>query len=98
MMHSRFYSAEGAPLLPAYLIYFAFLFLILRWWKQADPLRSSRVSLGSTMVCVAWAFALHLFWPFPQPWGMLVAATTSVAVQVASPWTNQFKRRTAEQA
>ena len=33
-------SVEGQPEVMNYLAYFGFLFLLLRWWKQADPLRS----------------------------------------------------------
>ena len=81
-----FYDPQGQPQLFAYLAYFGFLFLLPRWWRQADPLRSTRVSLWSTGVCVVVAMALNLIWPFPQPWGLMAAATTSLAVQLSSPW------------
>jgi len=87
-----FYGPDGTPLLLAYLAYFGFLFLIPRWWKQADPGRSARVSLWSTAVCVFWAAALNVFWPFPQPWGIMLAAIVSIAVQLASPWTGHARR------
>ncbi|MEK6246550.1 MAG: hypothetical protein N2C12_00120, partial [Planctomycetales bacterium] len=83
------------------LSYFGFLFLLIRWWRLADPLRISRLSLWTTAVCVTWAGALFLFWPlpaswnwFPQPWGVMVAATVAVAGQLGSPWLNP-KRRSA---
>ncbi|MBI2823054.1 MAG: serine/threonine protein kinase [Planctomycetia bacterium] len=80
------HDAEGQPQILGYLAYFGFLFLLVRWWRQADPLRSSRLSLWSAIVCVFWAGVLNAFWQFPQPWGMMAAATISIAVQLSSPW------------
>ncbi len=86
------FSAEGQPEVMAYLAYFGFLFLLIRWWRQADPLRDSRLSIWSTVVCVFWAGALYAFWPFPQPWGMMMAGTISLAVQLSSPWIDPQNR------
>ncbi len=80
------YDAAGAPTLQGYLTYFAFLFPVLRWWKQADPLRWSRLRIWPTAVCIVWAGVLNFAWPFPQPWGMMVAATIAISVQLSSPW------------
>jgi hypothetical protein len=91
-MQTNFYGSDGGPLLLAFLAYFSFLFLVPRWWYQADPMRSTRLSLWSTAVCVFWAAALNLFWPFPQPWGMMLAATISIAVQLSSVWVAPPKR------
>jgi hypothetical protein len=74
--------------------YFAFLLMILRWWRQADPLRPARLSLWPVIVTAGWAWCLQIFWPFPQPWGVMIAGTMSVAVQLASPW-HDTRRRTA---
>lgn len=86
------YGADGSPTLPAFLVYFAGLFVILRWWVQADPLRETRVSLWATAACVLWAWLIHIFWPFPQPWGFMLAATISIAVQLSAPWIS-FRER-----
>ncbi len=80
------YALNGSPLLFAHLAYFGFLFMVLRWWRQADPQRSSRLSLWFTGWCLFAAWALNLLWQYPQPWGLMVAATISIAVQLASPW------------
>ena len=80
------YASDGALTLPVFLVYFAGLFVILRWWIQADPLRETRVSLWATAACVLWAWLIHIFWPFPQPWGFMLAATISIAVQLSAPW------------
>jgi hypothetical protein len=89
--------------LMTYLSYFGFLFLFVRWWRLADPTRSTRLSLWATAVAVTWAGALYLLWPFPsswapfpQPWGFMFAATVAVAVQLSSPWMNK-RQRTATQ-
>jgi hypothetical protein len=81
------------PSLPSFVTYFAFLFLILRWWKQAEFTRTSRLSLWSVVACVFWAWLLQFFWAFPQPAGMLVAGVTSFAVQLSSPWLPPSRRR-----
>lgn len=82
------HTADGSPTLPAYLAFFAGLFVILRWWLQADPLRRSRLSLFGTGLCALWGFIL----PFPQPWGFLLAAAVAVAVQLSAPWVSQGER------
>lgn len=80
------HGSDGSPLFPAYLIYFAGLFAVLRWWRQMDPLRKGRLSLWTTAVCLLWAWVMHSLCSFPQPWGFILAATMSVAIQLAAPW------------
>jgi hypothetical protein len=87
------FETSGAPNLKGYLAYFAFLFPVLRWWRQADPLRPSRVSIWGTVCCVFWAWMLHVAWPFPQPWGVMVAAVVAISVQLSSPWISHEARR-----
>lgn len=91
-MPSAMYAADGSPLLPAYLAYFGGMMVLLPWWKQVDPLRRTRFSLMSTGWCVLWAWILNMFLPFPQPWGVLAAATISVAVQLSAPWISGEQR------
>jgi len=81
--------SDGQPNLKLYLAYFGFLFPVLRWWRMAEPSRWTRFSLLSTLLCVGWALLLWLAWPFPQPWGMMAAATIAVSVQLASPWVGE---------
>ena len=89
----QFYDAkDGSPLLYAYLAYFGSLFCCISWWKQADPLRRTRLSIWSTVVCVAVAWAITYLWPFPQPWGLMVAAIMSTSVQLVSPFVPQHER------
>jgi len=79
-------NPDGSPTLLAYLVYFGCMFLTLRWWLQADPLRPTRLSLWTTALVMLVAWILYLIWQFPQPWGAMIAVTTAVAVQLSSPW------------
>ena len=87
-------AVDGSPTLVAHIGYFAFLLLLVRWWKQADPLRPSRLRLWPTIVVIFWGWLLYFFWPFPQPWGTMVAASMAIAVQVSASW-ERGKRRVA---
>ncbi len=91
------YAADGSPLLPAYLVYFGGLFLILQWWRRVDPLRSSRLSIWSTASCALWAWILNMFWQFPQPWGFMLAMIIAISVQLAAPWLGAEERENLAQ-
>ncbi len=86
------YASDGSPLLSAYLIYFGLLFLLIRWWRQADPLRKSRFSFIATASSLLVVWVLNVLWPFPQPWVLMAAVTISLAVQLASPWARPARR------
>jgi serine/threonine protein kinase len=75
----------GLTQMAAYAVYFGFLLLVPAWWNQADAARPGRINIFSTAWVTAWAFILSQFWPFPQPLGVMIAATISIAVQMASP-------------
>jgi len=83
---------DGSPQLYAYLAYFGSLFFAVGWWKQTDPLRRTRLSIWSTIVAVFVAWAITCFWPFPQPWGLMVAAVMAVSVQLVSPFVPPHER------
>lgn len=92
------YDSRQLPLLPAYLAYFAGVYVVLSWWKQVDPLRATRLSIWTTGVCVLWAAVLEMFWHFPQPWGLMMVASISIAAQLAAPWLSQAERAKLRQA
>lgn len=81
-----FYGADGDPLAGAYVICFATMFLVVRWWRQTDPLRIKRLSITTLVVCTILAWIVGGLGRFPQPWLALVVASSSVGVQLASPW------------
>jgi hypothetical protein len=86
------YAADGAPRLPAYLAYFGAIFATIGWWKQTDPMRSSRMRIGPIIVTLIAAWVWQLVWPFPQPWGFLLVASLSIAAQLSAPWLNPAQR------
>jgi serine/threonine protein kinase len=93
------YGPSGQPELGVFLIHFAAMFFLPRWWQQADPLRRSRLSVFRTGGCVLFAWILHMILPFPQPWGIMLAAAISVAVQLSSPHVaTQERERYQQQA
>ncbi len=89
---AKFYDVQGAPMIYAYLTYFGALFVLIRWWRQADPLRATRLSVWSVGMCVLAAWLVDCIWRFPQPWGIMVAAIISTSVQLVSPHVAPQKR------
>jgi hypothetical protein len=85
------------PPLAVFMSYFAFLFVVPRWWRQAESIREKRVSLWWVAICVFWAWVVHLFWWFPQPTGMMLSAVMATATQLASPWMPPSRRRALSQ-
>ena len=71
---------------------FGTLFVVLRWWRQADPLRPVRLRIWSVIVTGLVAWVVAGLWHFPQPWLVLAAVTMSVAVQLAAPWSSLHRR------
>jgi hypothetical protein len=92
-----FYSDYGAPTIYAFLAYFGIVFFIPRWWRLADPLRRSRLAIWATAFDIGAAGIANLVLPFPQPWGFLLVATVSIAVQMSSTWIPWANRTRAAQ-
>jgi hypothetical protein len=93
LLSSRaFHGPNGSPTMLAYLAYFGFLFVVLRWWRMADPLRNVRLSLWLSVWCVAWGWLLSWVSWFPQPWGLMLAGVIAVTIQLASPWVPHEQR------
>ena len=63
---------------------------MLRWWKQADPIRSSRFGLWRTGLVLLGALIVQAFFPFPG--GFVIAASTAIAVQIAAPFIERDDR------
>jgi serine/threonine protein kinase len=80
------YALHSFPQLLSYLGYFAGLFLVLRFWKGADPIRTTRLSLWRTAAAVFWALLLCMFISFP--YGPLITGMIAIAVQLSAPWIN----------
>ncbi|MCG2683968.1 MAG: serine/threonine protein kinase [Planctomycetales bacterium] len=88
-----FYDAvDGRPLLMAHVACFGTLFLVMRWWRQADPLRPTRISPWAVFLSVAVAGLVAHLWQFPQPKLPMIAGTISISVQLAAPWMRPANR------
>lgn len=83
-----FYDASGFPTLAGHMAYFGSLFWIVRWWRQSDTLRKKKFSLWTICWSLIAAGLVQLVFYFPTPWTYWFAGITSLAVQVASPWTD----------
>lgn len=80
------YDSSGMPGLTAFLAYFAALFATVGWWKQTDPLRTSRLQIGPLALALAAGWLWSLAWPFPQPWGLMIAGAISISTQLSASW------------
>ncbi len=87
-------ASDGLMVAPQYFIaYFAFLFVLPRWWRQTEFTRNNRVSLWWIMASAGLAWLLHFLWWFPQPQGMMVAGIIALTTQLASPWMPPSQRK-----
>ncbi|QDU25542.1 Serine/threonine-protein kinase PrkC [Anatilimnocola aggregata] len=91
------YSSTGVPALTAFLAYFTAVFTTISWWKQTDPLRSSRLQIGPLAVTLLAAWLWSLAWPFPQPWGVMLAGAISISVQLSASWLTPQDRMSLRQ-
>jgi serine/threonine protein kinase len=81
-----FFNADGTMKVGAALTYFGVLFGGLRWWRQADPLRSARFNPLVVAFVVGMSIVETIAFRFPMPWGAMVAGIMSVAIQLSSAW------------
>jgi hypothetical protein len=79
---------RSMPLLACYLGYFGLMFLVLRWWKNAEPTRSKRFSLKPVIATAFWGYILLFMLPAaPQRHtGLIAMALACAVVQTVSPW------------
>lgn len=74
--------AAGRPTILAFLGYFGLTFFVVDWWGLTSASRRARWSWTDGFVAVFWAFAVHIVFPFPQWWGVLVVAGAASVL----PW------------
>jgi hypothetical protein len=88
---------------PAFPLFFAAVFATLGWWKQTDPLRTSRLRIfavvSALIVSALWlapGVAMKLVGePFDGgrfPWPLVVPALVSIVVQLSAPWMSPQER------
>ena len=83
----------GTPSRTGFLVFFAALFALRRWWWHADTFRPKRFRISSVLLTVLMAWLVSEIWAFPQLWAMTWAAVISSSVQLASSWTPEEQRR-----
>ena len=74
------------PELIAFMLHFAILMACFRWTRWTDPFRRRRLALFWIPVVPVTAWFIDQAIPINQPWGLMVAAVTVIAVQVAAVW------------
>ena len=84
---------SGIPQFPAYLIFFAGMFGILRWWRQMDPVRKTRLSVLNVTLCLIWATIFSHLLNVPLTGNCILAVIVSVSVQLAAPWLHPVSRQ-----
>jgi hypothetical protein len=89
------YDVSGAPQITAYLAYFGAIFLMIGWWKQVDPLRSSRLRIAPILLTILAAWIVQPVLPFPQPWGFMLVAAISITTQLSAPGLRPAERTAA---
>jgi serine/threonine protein kinase len=80
-------DSSGFPTLSGYMAFFGLLFLIRRWWWQADSFRKSRFRISSSLVTLILGLILTQVLPFPEHLGATWALAISAIVQLSSGWT-----------
>lgn len=91
-LSSTWFNVASHGSMGGLLMFFGLVFLVPRWWKLADPLRSTWLSIWTTGVYVAWAAILTTFWPYLQPWAIMVVGTMAATIQLSAPWFSQERR------
>ena len=69
-----------------FMLYFALLFSLRRWWWHTDNFRPSRVRLTSLLGTFGLAIVLPIFVQFPFQWSILMAVSLSAVVQLSAAW------------
>ena len=83
---------SGLPTMAGFMMFFGLLFLIRRWWWQADSFRKTRFRISSSLVTLFLGVVLSAILPFPEQLGAIWALAISAVVQLSSGWTPQEDR------
>jgi hypothetical protein len=83
---------QQQPTLAAYVVFFAGLFGLRRWWWHADSFRSRRLKISTSLLTLLLGYGLTVVFAFPNVWGMMWALAISSVVQLSSVWTPNAER------
>ena len=88
-------SFGEASRLTGYVVFFAVLMLVRRWWFHVDSYRPHRVRVMSVFWTAVAAWLLSLVTHFPAEWAVLWAIATSTTAQLSAVWVHP-EQRTAQ--
>ena len=86
------FGPDLQPSTVGFVVFFAALFGIRRWWWQADAFRSARFRFSSTILTALLGFVIPAAFVFPQNWAVLWAVSLSCIVQLSSGWVPTAER------
>lgn len=78
---------NGQPTMAGFMVFFGALFLMRRWWWQADSFRKTRFRISSSLVTLFLGVVLSATLPFSEQLGAIWALAISAVVQLSSGWT-----------
>ncbi|MCA9010235.1 MAG: protein kinase [Planctomycetaceae bacterium] len=78
---------NGQPTMAGFMVFFGALFLMRRWWWQADSFRKTRFRISSSLVTLFLGVVLSAMLPFSEQLGAIWALAISAVVQLSSGWT-----------
>jgi hypothetical protein len=85
-------SYGDASRLIGYVVFFAVLMVVRRWWFHVDSYRPHRIRVTSVFWTAAAAWLLSLTTHFPVEWAVLWAIATSTTAQLAAVWVRPDQR------
>ena len=80
-------DSRGWPTTAGFMIFFGLLFLVRRWWWQADSFRKSRFRISTAIVTLVLGMILSQMLPFPEILGATWALAISSVIQLSAGWT-----------
>jgi len=85
-------SFGDASRLVGYVVFFAVLMLVRRWWFHVDSYRPHRIRVMSVFWTAVAAWLLSLVTHFPAEWAVLWAIAMSTTAQLAAVWVRPDQR------
>ncbi len=79
-------TGGGLPTLAGFVVFFAMLFGMRRWWWHADGFRKKRLSVRTLLLTSTVGLLSSLVFTFPFDWGVMWAAAISSVVQLSASW------------
>ena len=73
-------------------LFFASVFGLMRWWRQADPTRGTKLSIWTVGMCLVLAAMFGHILNFVPLLTCIIVVVISIAVQLASPWIAKDQR------